>query len=588
MEHGWSARRMRWGNRLAARRSARAPAAGGFTSQPEPRTIGFFARGRQLTAGNFLLGGHMVETRQPWDIEPPSPGFCAELHGFGWLDHMAAAGDREARTAAQGWVSDWIALYGRGHGPGWAPDLTGRRVIRWINHALFLTAGREGDANAAFFAALGAQTAFLARRWQVAAPGLARFEAVTGLLYAGLSLIGMERHIPLATEALARACGQDIDPDGAIPGRNPEELLEIFTLLAWAAQALADAGKEIPPALSAAIQRTAPVLRALRHTDGGLARFHGGGRGMEGRLDHALVATGNTAAGNITARPARAMGYARLDGGRTSVIVDAAPPPGGAALAQAHASALAFELTSNRRALVVNCGSGRTFGPEWEKAGRATLSHSTLSIDGFSSARFARAARPDESTPPLLDGPRSVSCHISRESYASAALLSHDGYVPTHGLTHIRNLDLSADGRALLGEDTLAALDQAHRKRFDQVLAANKLQGIPYALRFHLHPDADASLDMNGAAVSVALPSGEIWVFRFDGPGKLSLEPSVYLESGRLAPRPSRQIVIRAAILDHTSQINWTLAKAQDTPLAIRDIGRNDDLAYPGDLFTTD
>ena len=195
MEHGWSARRRRWGNRLAARRSARAPAAGGFTSQPEPRTIGFFARGRQLTAGNFLLGGHIVETHQPWDIEPPSPGFEAELHGFGWLDHMAAAGDREARAAAQGWVSDWITRYGRGHGPGWVPDLTGRRVIRWINHALFLTAGREGAANAPFFAALGAQTAFLARRWQAASPGLARFEAVTGLLYAGLSLIGMERHV---------------------------------------------------------------------------------------------------------------------------------------------------------------------------------------------------------------------------------------------------------------------------------------------------------------------------------------------------------------------------------------------------------
>lgn len=584
MEQGWSARRTRWGNRLAARRSARAPAAGGFTSQPEPRTIGFFARGRQLAAGNFLLSGHMVETRQPWDIEPPSPGFAAELHGFGWLDHMAAAGDREARKAAQGWVSDWIARYGRGHGPGWVPDLTGRRVIRWINHALFLTAGREGADSAAFFAALGAQTAFLARRWQAAPPGLSRFEAVTGLLYAGLSLIGMERHIPAATEALARACARDIDDEGGIPGRNPEELLEIFTLLAWAAQALSDAGKEAPASLTAAIHRVASVLRSLRHTDGGLARFHGGGRGMEGRLDHALAITGNTA----TARRTQAMGYARLDGGRTSVIVDAARAPDGVASTRAHASALAFELTSNRRALLVNCGSGQSFGPEWEKAGRATLSHSTLSIDGFSSARFARIARPDEGAPPLLDGPRGVTCHISRERYATAALLSHDGYVPTHGLTHIRNLDLSADGRALLGEDTLAALDPAHRKRFDQVLAANRLQGIPYALRFHLHPDADPSLDMNGMAVSVALPSGEIWVFRFDGPGKLSLEPSVYLESGRLAPRPSRQIVIRAAILDHTSQINWTLAKAQDTPLAIRDIGRDDDLAFPGDLFATE
>jgi len=584
MEHGWSARRTRWGNRLAARRSARAAPAGGFTSQPEPRTIGFYARGRQLTAGNFLLGGHMVETHQPWDIEPPSPAFAAELHGFGWLDHMAAAGDREARAAAQGWVTDWIARYGRGHGPGWVPDLTGRRVIRWINHALFLTAGRDGAENAPFFAALGAQTAFLARRWKAAPPGLARFEAVTGLLYAGLSLIGMAHHVPEATEALASACAREIDADGAIPGRNPEELLEIFTLLSWAVQAMSEAGKHAPPALTAAIARTAPVLRSLRHTDGGLARFHGGGRGMEGQLDHALAITGSHA----IARQRLAMGYARLDGGRTSVIIDAGRPPGGAASTRAHASALAFELTSNRRPLIVNCGSGLSFGPEWEKAGRATLSHSTLSIDGFSSARFARLARADEGAPPLLDGPRSVTCHLSQERYATAALLSHDGYVPTHGLTHIRNLDLSADGRALLGEDTLAALDPAHRRRFDQVLAANKLQGTPYALRFHLHPDADASLDMNGAAVSVALPSGEIWVFRFDGPGKLSLEPSVYLESGRLAPRPCRQIVVRALILDHTSQINWTLAKAQDTPLAIRDIGRDDDLAFPGGLFDTD
>lgn len=583
MEQGWSARRTRWGNRLAARLSARAAPAGGFTSQPEPRTIGFFARGRQLTAGNFLLGGHMVETHQPWDIEPPSPGFVAELHGFGWLDHMAAAGDREARMAAQGWVSDWIERYGRGTGPGWEPDLTGRRVIRWINHALFLTSGRNGTENAAFFASLGAQTAFLSRRWKAAAPGLPRFEAVTGLLYAGLSLIGMEHHVPAASHALATACTRDIDADGGIGGRNPEELLEIFTLLTWAMQALTEAGKEAPPALSGAIARVAPVLRSLRHTDGGLARFHGGGRGMEGRLDHALAVSGRRTASRL----AQAMGYARLEGGRTSVIVDAAAPPGGAASRRAHASALAFELTSNRRPMVVNCGSGHAFGPEWEKAGRATLSHSTLSIDGFSSARFARLSRPDEGAAPLLDGPQGVTCHISRERHATAALLSHDGYVPTHGLTHIRNLDLSADGRALLGEDTLAALDPAHRKRFDQVLTANKLQGIPYALRFHLHPDADASLDMNGAAVSVALPSGEIWVFRFDGPGRLSLEPSVYLESGRLAPRPCQQIVIRAAILDHTSQINWTLAKAQDTPLAIRDIGR-DDMAFPGDLFATD
>lgn len=584
MHERWTARRRQWGNRLAARRVRSAPAAGGFVSLPEPRTIGFYARGKQLTAGNFLLAGHMVETLQPWQIEAPSRSFAAELHGFGWLDHLAAAGDRGARLAAQGWVGDWIERFGMGDGPGWQPDITGRRVIRWIHHAIFLTAGRTGDETRPFFAALGRQTAFLARRWQSADAGLPRFEAIVGLLHAALALLGMERYRAEATRALQMACVDDIAADGGLASRNPEDLLEVFALLGWSRLALTDADLPVPTEIDGAITRIAPCLRTLRHADGGLARFHGGGRGQEGRLEHAL----SVAAVPVGPKRNASMGYARLEGGRTSVIIDAALPPAGRHARFAHASMLAFELTSNRRPLIVNAGSGAPFGPEWEKAGRATNSHSTLSIDGWSSARFGKPTRPEDGGAPLVDGPSRITLHRTDERDAASLLLSHDGYVATHGLTHVRTLDLSHDGRVLLGDDTLAALEPAHRRRFAQVLDAGKLRGISYALRFHLHPDADASLDMNGAAVSVALPSGEIWVFRFDGPGRMALEPAVYLEKGRLAPRPCRQIVIRAAILDDSAQINWTLAKAQDTPLAIRDIGRDDDPALPRDLFATD
>ena len=153
MEQGWTARRTRWGNHLAARAARSAPAAGGFASMPEPRTVGYFARGKQLAAGNFLLAGHMVETLQPWDIDPPSYGFARELHGFAWLDHMASTGDPDARLRAQGWVFDWIDRFGMADGPGWDVDTTGSRVIRWIQHAIFLTSGRSGEENRPFFAA---------------------------------------------------------------------------------------------------------------------------------------------------------------------------------------------------------------------------------------------------------------------------------------------------------------------------------------------------------------------------------------------------------------------------------------------------
>ena len=43
-------------------------------------------------------------------------------------------------------------------------------------------------------------------------------------------------------------------------------------LLTWAAAALTEAEHEVPRAHTAAIERIAPTLRALRHSDGGLAR----------------------------------------------------------------------------------------------------------------------------------------------------------------------------------------------------------------------------------------------------------------------------------------------------------------------------
>lgn len=574
---GFSAWRAQALNRLAARRAGLVPPATGFVSQPEPRTIGLFARGKQLIAGNFLFDGRLIEAPGVglWDLKVArsglesgaSAGFIAEAQGFGWLDDLAAVGDGAACRRAQDWTWDWIARYGKGQGPGWTPDLTGRRLIRWINHALLLLNGRDRAQSLAYFRSLSRQTVFLARRWTAAAPGLPRFEALTGLIYSGLALTGMEAHVAPAAAALARDCAAEIDAEGGIPTRNPEELLAVFTLLTWAAQALGEAGRSVLPDHLAAIERIAPTLRALRHADGGLARFHGGGRGLEGRLDHALANAGVKA----LPHPGLSMGFARLAGGRSTVIVDAADPPGGRAGAFAHASTLAFELTSGRRPVVVCCGSGAPFGPEWQRASRATASHSTLAIDGFSSSRFAAGPREV-----LTDRAKVVLALQSAGAEGTHLVLAQDGWSATHGLTHERELTLDAAGRLLAGVDVLAATSPAERKRFEAVMAHTKLQGVRFAVRFHLHPDVDAEIDMGGTAVSLALKSSEIWVFRHDGTARLALDPSVYLEKGRLKPRACKQIVLSGVVQDFEMRIGWTLAKAQDTPLAIRDLDRDD------------
>ncbi len=566
----WSTRKERFLNRMHARAATFSRAATAFTSTPEPKTIGSFARGRQINGGNFLFAGFLVQApgTSIWDLPMPDEGFEMELHGFTWLDDLAAVGDLHASHRARNWTHDWIKRFSGGQGPGWTPDLTGRRLIRWINHSIMLLNSQDAPVSNAYFKALSQQTVFLARRWKAASSGLPRFEALTGLIYAGLALEGMDRHVAVATRALARECEAEIDSDGGLVTRNPEELLEVFTLLNWASDALHEAGQVPAEPITNSIKAIAPVLRALRHSDGGLARFHGGGRGPDGRLDRALATAG--VRGATTNQ--RSMGYARISHGRTSIIVDAAEPPRRAASANAHASTLAFELTSGRRPLIVNCGSGATFGRSWRRAGRATPSHSTLGIEGYSSSRLGDAGSRAESEAELLiDTPKEVGFERAEVEGGTRLVVGHDGYVPTHGLTHIRTFHIGFDGRDLRGEDVLLARSEADKKRFDLMFDKSRLRGIPFSIRFHLHPEVDATLDMGGQAVSMVLKSSEIWVFRFEGPVELELESSVYLEKSRLSPRATKQVVLSGNAVEYATRVSWSLAKTKDTPNAVRD-----------------
>jgi 16S rRNA (cytosine967-C5)-methyltransferase len=64
--------------------------------------------------GNFLFAGFLVEAPETpiWDLPMPDAVFEAEVHGFAWLDDLAAVGDRAAQNRAQAWTHDWISRYG--------------------------------------------------------------------------------------------------------------------------------------------------------------------------------------------------------------------------------------------------------------------------------------------------------------------------------------------------------------------------------------------------------------------------------------------------------------------------------------------
>jgi uncharacterized heparinase superfamily protein len=531
-------------------RAGRGPAPDSFARPPEPWDIGHPARADALLAGTFRMDRQVVTLAEGQVLWDAATG--PEAQGFGWLSDLAARPDAAARGLARRWTAAWAARPATR--TGWCTDVAAARLTGLARHGGLLT---DGPPDPLSEEQLRGMIALHLRMLEPRLPGAGadRLALAVALVEAATVLPGMSASARRAADAATAEGDRRIARDGGREDRNPEALLAVAGHLLAVQACLTAAVLPVPPALTAALTRAAPVLRALRHADGTLGRFHGGGTGATGVADRILAATGVRVSGGDRL----AMGYARLSAGRTTVIADnAAPPEGG------HAGTLAFELTSGRRPLVVNCGSGAAFGADWEKAGRATPSHSTLTVDGVSSSRLGSGPEADR----LMQRARIIAAHQLTEEGDHGCYAAHDGWAVTHGLIHARTLILSADGRALFGEDRLSPGTHDQRRRRAAHFREHGPLGV--TLRFHLHPHA--TVHPRGDDLLVTLKSGEVWEFRHDSVATLTVEPSVYLDPARVHPQATRVIALAARVTDHDLRIGWTFAKAEDTPTAIRDL----------------
>lgn len=521
--------------------------------QPPDPWPGDSARGEDHMRGEFHFAGLIAQAglgslkapyivtlpAPPWSPANAGPRWLAAVHGFAWLDDLRAVGSDAAKRAARGYLVGWLRARGRYPAVAWRADVSGRRLTSWITHFEFLSSGIDEAFRYWLSYELMGEARHLARTRMFAPAGAGRFAAVKGLVYAACCLPGRRHTLDRWLRALETEIDRQILLDGGHVDRNPSLLFAIFRDLVDIKMLLSRAGRDAPARLNDAAERMAAMLRHLRHGDGGLALFHGGREEAGWIIDMALARA--DAATRLTFQSGDS-GFQRLGAGRTTVLVDAGPPPAGPG-AMAHAGCLSFEASVGRHRLITNVGAAVTDNRDWLRAERATAAHSTLTVDDVNSSEILDAGG-------LGRHPRQVACQRNESEEGIWIDASHDGYGPLFGLRHRRRLFLSADGNDLRGEDALEPLKPAARR------------ARQFIVRFHLHPLVKASLAEDPNQVLLRLPSGEGWRLRARG-GRVSLAESVYL--GQVGHRmPSEQIVIANEMpAEGNAQVQWALKKIE-------------------------
>jgi uncharacterized heparinase superfamily protein len=454
-----------------------------------------------------------------------------EAHRFAWLRDLRASGGDAARQRCQNLVKSWIARYGRAPRALRSPGIVADRLIHWIGQFDFFGKAAPQSFKAPFFLSLAHQARALARVAPRVAGTLERVRVLRALVSFGAVVPGAQARLDLALRLLAPML-EAWPEHGILAERNTSGQLAVLRDLVDIRAFLMAAHHETPPALESAIARSARALAALRHGDGGLALFHGGGEEDPTFIDVVLALAGAAAAA-----PSRfSGGYERASCGDSLLLFDAAPPPAPGHDRGAHAGTLAFEFSAGPARLVVNCGAYRGPDPAWRDAGRMTAAHSTLVIGDRNSAEVVPGKG-------LRHRPRDVV--LDRQEDAGAVWIagSHDGYARRFGLLHRRRLFLAANGADLRGEDRLMPIAGRRPPR--------RTSGAPFWIRFHLHPQvvvgAPEPAPPGGQAIPFASSESGPWQLVAEGSLAATVEDSFYLGRGG-APKKTSQIVLSGRI----------------------------------------
>ena len=415
------------------------------------------------------------------------PQWTEENHRFGFLADFAALGTEPAVRAARETTADWLDRCDAIEPVSWNAEILGDRLFAWIAHHDLLTAPpQDPEFRQALLMSLARQARYLHGVWRQAT-GIGRLRALRGLV-AGLAALRDQRRLSSACARLAAEARAQILPDGGHVSRGPHQQVAALMALIDARAVLSAASVEIPKDVMDAVDRAAPMLRFFRHGDGGLALFNGATAGDSELID--LVLQRSAAKGRPPSR-APQTGYERLQAGRNLTLFDCGMVPPAPYDGDAHAGALAFEVSHGRTRPEVKAQRNEQDGNIWVGA-------------------------------------------------------SHMGYVPAFGLRHERELYLAADGDDLRGEDRLV------------VVGHGPPRGHGFAVRFHLHPDVQASTTQDGNAVLLKTPSGVFWRLKAVG-AVMNLAESVYLGDGIV--RKTQQVVLDSHAGSTGAAVKWALKR---------------------------
>ena len=457
-----------------------------------------------------------------------------KLNNFFWFFSLDL---KSSKKTTQSVINNWINNNHRYNQKSWDFDITSKRIISWLSNHQLTYEDCDEEFKKKFNKSIQKQTNHLLNEIKNLTEVENKIIGCAAIILTGLAYQNNKNYLLNGLNLLKKIIKSSIDNQGFPKSRNIKQLISYLKYFIIIREWFKESQNTIPEYIDETIYYLGQSYAFIWQNINQDILFNGNYISNNNDFDQYLKRFGYV----FKNENKELAGYAILKNKRIILTMDIGDSPSNNFSKFYQSGALSFEIISNGKKLITNCGYFANKQNKLNKLSKSTALQSTLTIEDHSSCSYKKL---NKSNLVVDKGIRISKKNIAFEDNYWKISGSHDGYLKKFKTVHEREIEFYPEQMKFVG--------------FDKLLRKETQKDIKFDIRFHLNPNAKVMKTQDNKSILIELED-EGWKFNCDN-FNINIDNGLYLGIKNLY-KENQNICISGISRMENQTIKWELTK---------------------------
>jgi uncharacterized heparinase superfamily protein len=474
-----------------------------------------------------------ISAENLWENENINNENFKRLNNFYWFFTLDL---KSSKKITQKIISDWINKNYKYNSESWEFDLTSKRIIAWLsNYNLTIDEGNKDYLNI-FNEMVQKQTNHLVNEINNSKNINDKMIGCAAIILVGLTYKDEKKYLSYGLNLLKKITKSSFNNYGFTKSRSIKQLIFYLKYFILIREWFKEAQVEVPDLVNESIFYLGQGYAFIWQNIKSDILMNGNNISNNIEFDHYLKRFDY----KFKNENKEFSGYAILHNKKISIAMDIGQPPSSNFSSEYQSGSLSFEIISNGKKLISNCGFYDGKNEKLVKLSKSTAAHNTLVIDDNSSCKFKK----NKKNFLIKDGFNILKKNIVCEKNYWKISASHDGYNKKYNAIHERDIEYYPEQFKFVGTD--------------KILIKKSNLNLKFDIRFHLEPNIKLMKTQDNKAILIELED-EGWKFTCNN-FNINIDNGLYF-GNKNSYIQNQNIFISGITSSKNENITWQLNK---------------------------